>query len=90
MIGKQGRAVPAARVNRRHRPGHMKVLKGRAMEKWMCWSAIGVSGFLALLFLLDLFLKFPFAGQYKFLDILGLLSCGIVGYLGWDSLKDIR
>ena len=68
----------------------MQATKGRAMEKWLCWGAIGVAAFLILLFLLDLLLKFPFGGQPKFLDILGILSCGIVAYLGWDALQDIR
>jgi hypothetical protein len=45
------------------------------MEKWLCWSAMGVSGFLLLLFPLDIF---------------GLLACAGVLYLGWDALRDLR
>jgi hypothetical protein len=69
----------------------MQALKGLSMEKWLCWGAIGVAGFMALLFLLDLLTKaIPFGGLNTFVDILGILSCGIVGYLGWDALQDLR
>ena len=60
------------------------------MEKWLCWSALGVSGFLLLIFLLDLFLGFPFKGTSGFIDVLGILACGVVGYLGWDALRDLK
>jgi hypothetical protein len=60
------------------------------MEKWLCWSALGVSGLLLLLFLLDIFLSFPFGGSSIFVDILGILVCGMVGYLGWDAFRDLR
>ncbi len=68
----------------------MRALKGLSMEKWMCWGAMGVAGLLALLFLLDLFAKFPFGGLSKFVDVVGVLACGIVGYLGWDAFQDLR
>ena len=65
-------------------------VKGLSMEKWLCWVSMGVSGFLLLLFLLDLVLKFPFGGLSLVADILGILSCGAVLYLGWDAFKDVR
>jgi hypothetical protein len=68
----------------------MKALKGLAMEKWLCWGAIGVAGLFTLLFLLDLFAKIPFGGLSKLVDGLGIVACLIVGYLGWDALQDIR
>jgi hypothetical protein len=68
----------------------MQAVKGLSMEKWMCWGAMGVSGFLLLLFLLDLFILFPFGGLNKFVDVLAVLSCGAVLYLGYDALKDLR
>jgi len=65
-------------------------VKGLSMEKWLCWVSMGVSGFLLLLFLLDLVLKFPFGGLSLVVDVLGLLSCAAVLYLGWDAFKDVR
>ena len=64
--------------------------KGLSMEKWLCWGTLGASGLLLLLFLLDVVLKIPFGGLSRVVDILGLISCGIVLYLAWDALKDWR
>jgi hypothetical protein len=64
--------------------------KGLSMEKWLCWGTMGLSGLLLLLFLLDLVLRIPFGGLSRVVDILGLVSCGIVLYLGWDAFKDWR
>jgi hypothetical protein len=60
------------------------------MEKWLCWGAMGVAGFLLLLFLLDLVSGFPFGRLNVLVDILGIAAAGIVGYLGWDASKDLR
>lgn len=60
------------------------------MEKWMCWSGLGISGVVFLLFLLDLILGIPFGGISMAVDILALLACGLVGYVSWDALQDLR
>ena len=63
------------------------------MEKWLCWGSIGVSGLLLILFLLDLILGIPFGftDLAKYLvNIIGILSCGLVGYLAWESFKELR
>ncbi len=61
------------------------------MEKWLCWGAIGISGCLLILFILDLVTKsIPFGGLSLIVDILGALACGIVGFLGWDAFRDLR
>ena len=62
------------------------------MEKWLCWGSLGVSGTLLLVFLLDIILDMPFGlGSDRFVvDSLGLIACGLVGYLGWDSFKELR
>ena len=65
-------------------------LKGWSMEKWMCWGALGVAGVLLLLFILDIALGIPFGGLSIVVDILGIVVAGLVGYLGWDSLQDVR
>jgi hypothetical protein len=64
--------------------------KGLAMEKWLCWGSLGVSGLLLLLFLLDIFLSFPFGGMDWIVSTLGIISCGLVGYLAWEAFKDLR
>ena len=63
------------------------------MEKWLCWGSLGVSGVLLILFLLDLILGIPFgfADMDKYLvNIIGILACGLVGYLAWESFKELR
>jgi hypothetical protein len=65
-------------------------VKGLSMEKWLCWSSMGVSGFLALLFLLDIITGFPFGKLSIVVDIFGILSCAGVCYLGWDASRDLR
>ena len=60
------------------------------MEKWLCWGSLGVSGVLLLLFVLDLFLGFPFGINDWLVNVLGILACGFVAYLAWDSFKELR
>lgn len=60
------------------------------MEKWLCWGSMGLAGVLLILFLLDMFLSFPFGGISMTVDVLGILACGLVGYLGWESFKELR
>jgi threonine/homoserine/homoserine lactone efflux protein len=60
------------------------------MEKWLCWGSLGVSGILLLLFLLDLILGTPFGRIDWIVDIVGMIGCGLVGYLAWETFKDLR
>jgi hypothetical protein len=60
------------------------------MEKWMCWSAIGVSGLLLVLFILDVAMKIPFGGLSPVVDIVSAIASAIVLYLAYDALKDLR
>ena len=68
----------------------MQAVKGISMEKWLCWVSMGVAGLLCLLFVLDLFLKFPFSQVSTTVDVLGILTSGLVGYLAWDAYRDLR
>ena len=43
-----------------------------------------------LLFLLDIFLGFPFGGLSIAVDIFGILASGLVVFLAWDALRDLR
>jgi hypothetical protein len=61
------------------------------MEKWMCYGALGVAGLMFLLFLLDLIIGIPFGGSpFMMVDIFGLLASLAVGYLGYNSMRDLR
>ena len=61
------------------------------MEKLMCYGAIGVAAVLGLLFLVDLVAGIPFGrGPFIAYDIIGLLAGGIIGYLGFNALKDVK
>jgi len=59
--------------------------KGASMEKWLCWGSLGVAGILLLLFLVDMFMEIPFGGAGYIVDGIGVVSCGLVAYLAWDS-----
>jgi hypothetical protein len=60
------------------------------MEKWLCWGAIGVAGLMLLLFLLDIIVSIPFGGLSATVDVFGILASGLVLFLGWDALRDLR
>ena len=60
------------------------------MEKWMCWGAIGVSGLLLVLFILDVAMKIPFGGLSPVVDIISAVASAIVLYLAYDALTDLR
>jgi hypothetical protein len=64
--------------------------KGSSMEKWLCWGTMGLSGCLLILFILDLTIKIPFGGLSAAVDILAVIACAVVGYLGWDAFRDLR
>jgi hypothetical protein len=68
----------------------MEAVKGISMEKRLCLASMGVAGFVLLLFALDLALGFPFSQVSALVDILGILTAGLVAYLGWDAYKDLR
>lgn len=58
--------------------------------KKMCWIALGIAAFMTLLFLLDMFVGFPFAGASITLDIFGIIAGAVIGYLAWDTAREIR
>jgi len=60
------------------------------MEKWLCWGSLGLSGILLLLFLLDMIVGIPFGGIGMVVNIIGILACGLVGYLAWESFRELR
>ena len=60
------------------------------MEKWLCWASLGVAGLMLLLFALDIALGFPFGGISVAVDVFSLLASGVLLYLAYDALKDLR
>lgn len=64
-------------------------LKGIFMEKILCFGSMGVAAVLLLLFLVDIFLKIPFGGSIL-VDVVGILVAGLVLYLGFDAMRDLR
>ncbi|MBI3823412.1 MAG: hypothetical protein HY289_12145 [Planctomycetes bacterium] len=60
------------------------------MEKLLCWGSLGLAGVLLLLFLMDMILGIPFGGIGWMVNGIGVISCGLVGYLAWDSFKEMR
>lgn len=66
-------------------------LKGRAMNKALCFGALGIGALMLLVFLLDLLIKVPFGGgPFQMVDIFGLLASGVVVYLGYNALRDLK
>ena len=54
----------------------------------MLLGSMAVSGLVALAAIADIFTGKPFAGQMLF-DIMFLLSAGIVGYMGWNTWREL-
>ena len=64
------------------------------MEKWMCYAALGAAAVMLIVFLLDLLTGFPFGGSganpFVAVDIFGIIASGVVGYLGFSALRDVK
>ena len=57
----------------------------------MCYGALGVGALMLLLFALDLIVGFPFGGgAFLVPDILGVISSGVVAFLGFNALQDVK
>ena len=59
----------------------------------MIYGSIAASAVVAVAAILDLITGIPFgfgSGKTWLMDILFIISSGIVIYLGWDALKDLR
>jgi hypothetical protein len=76
----------------RQRPSASARTRGTVVPlmKKLCWGVFGVAALMTFLFLIDLFVGFPFGGASIALDIFGILSGAIVLYLAWDSAREIR
>jgi len=80
--------IPAVPLAQRIRT--MQAVKGLSMEKWLCWSSLGVAGLMLLLFILDITpMAFPFGGLSKLVDVLGIIASGVLVYLAFNALRDV-
>jgi hypothetical protein len=71
----------------------MLTAKGLSMDKWFCWSGLVVAGLLLVLFVLDLAISFPFGGGsdlFMPIDIVGILTCLLMAYLSWNTMRGLR
>lgn len=59
------------------------------MEKWFCFGSMGAAGLVLILFLMDLVMGIPFGGS-GLIDIFGLITAGIVFFLGFDAFRDLN
>ena len=56
--------------------------------KKLVLASMGVAGLVAFLSVVDLVVGFPFKSHME-LDICFIVGAALVGYLGYDSLKDV-
>lgn len=68
------------------------------MEKWMCLGSMAVAGILALIFILDMAIGWPFSAStppgesspFTVPDVLALFGCLVVGYMGFNAYREVR
>lgn len=61
------------------------------MDKILCYGSLGIAILMLLLFLMDLFVGFPFGGgPFTTVNVFGVLASGIVVYLAWNASKDLK
>jgi hypothetical protein len=74
----------------RERP--MQAVKGfSVMEKSLCWASIATGGLVLLLFLLNLMVGIPFGkGISLAVHIVVIVASGLLVYLGWNAMRDLR
>jgi hypothetical protein len=49
-----------------------------------------VAGLIGLAFAADLILSVPFSGASTLMDIGSLFAAGLLGYLSWNAMREIR
>ena len=62
---------------------------GMKLQKILCGAALGISGLLALIFLLDLILGIPFGRFAMWTDIIVLVSTGLILWQGIETWREL-
>jgi hypothetical protein len=60
------------------------------MSKALTIVGMVVAGLVGLVFLLDLAVSFPFDRASIVMDVGALVAAGLLGYLSWDAMRDVR
>ena len=60
------------------------------MSKALTIVGMVVAGLVGLVFLLDLAVSFPFDRASIVMDVDALVAAGLLGYLSWDAMRDVR
>jgi hypothetical protein len=63
---------------------------GLGMIKQLLTISMAIAGLIALMTIADLAIGIPFSRASIVMDVMFLLSAGIVIYMGIDSYKDLR
>ena len=54
-------------------------------------ASMAIAVLVAVFAILDLTMGFPFSGKHTMvMDILFILCAGIVGYMSWDTFRDMK
>ena len=56
--------------------------------KRMLIGSFAVAGLVGIASVVDIFAGFPFAGRIM-LDIMFILSAALIGYMGWDTWREL-
>lgn len=58
------------------------------MTKNMIYGSMAAAGIIAVLSVLDMIAKIPFAGYSLAMDICFLLASSIILYMGWETFRE--
>ena len=56
--------------------------------KKVIFASMGISALVAVVCIVDLVMGIPFSGQST-MDIMFIISAALIGYMGWDTLKEM-
>ena len=63
---------------------------GSPMSKALTILGMVVAGIIGIAFLLDWIVGFPFNGADWRMNLGALIGAGLLGYLSWDAMRDVR
>lgn len=59
------------------------------MEKGLCLGAMGVAGLVLLLHVMDMATGSPFGGQATLHNLIFIVASGIVGYISYETWREM-